>query len=248
MNEDLHAANGRTLIPDWNFSGIYMIRNSVNSKIYIGQAQNIRARIVEHRRRRNGGPTHLKYSPLYKAVRKYGGWAAFEFLILEHVENLSLLDEREAFWIDHTKSYDRAIGYNLRREPRTSRGWHHSKETKDKISQMARQRISEGWISPFRGVSPPRERVEKCLQTKLKNPKRWRLSEATLKKHKINGVKRRKRIIQIDAVTKIEIAVWLAIDFVVEAFDISRGAIMSALRRGNRTAGFYWKYYSTEMI
>ena len=35
-------------IPDYTGAGIYLIRNLVNGKVYIGSARNVRRRIIEH--------------------------------------------------------------------------------------------------------------------------------------------------------------------------------------------------------
>lgn len=48
-------------------SGIYQVRNLVNSKLYVGLSANLQVRVRDHARAL-GNPTKL----LYKAIRKYG--------------------------------------------------------------------------------------------------------------------------------------------------------------------------------
>jgi group I intron endonuclease len=89
-------------------SGIYKIENLVNHKIYIGQSKNIHNRMLQHKnelKHRKHINTHLQ-----KAVDKYG----LDNFIFEVIEKcpISLLDEKEVYWIEKLKSADRQYGYN----------------------------------------------------------------------------------------------------------------------------------------
>lgn len=55
---------------------------------------------------------------------------------MEYVSDTSKLEEREQFWIDETKCYERNIGYNSRRIANSNLGIFHTKETKEKISKV----------------------------------------------------------------------------------------------------------------
>lgn len=84
---------------------IYIIKNTINDKVYIGQAKNCADRWLKHlsnaRRRRD--------TVIDKEIHKYGE-AAFYYQILEYqVENY---DEREKYWI---KRYNSIVpnGYNV---------------------------------------------------------------------------------------------------------------------------------------
>jgi group I intron endonuclease len=96
--------------------GIYMLKNKVNDKIYIGQSTDIDRRMSEHRR--SAYPEiYAKKSerdsqvPIHRAMHKYG-WENFELIILEECEK-EKLDEREIYWIGYYSSNVREIGYNL---------------------------------------------------------------------------------------------------------------------------------------
>jgi group I intron endonuclease len=115
MNDDLRCA------------GIYAIRHSASGKVYVGQSQNVRKRIQEHSLLRKGC-TYLR-----NALKRYG-WEAFEIVILERVDDLALLNEREQYWIDTLHACDHELGYNLNPTAGSRRGAKHSPETKAKMS------------------------------------------------------------------------------------------------------------------
>jgi hypothetical protein len=75
--------------------GIYLIRNIINDKMYIGQSIDIERRWSEHK---NDYIRKNKY-PLYKAFKKYG-LDNFDFTILEFVKEKDNLTDRETFWYD----------------------------------------------------------------------------------------------------------------------------------------------------
>lgn len=52
---------------DWKFSGIYKITNKISGKCYIGQAVDIRSRLMEHANNK-----HVKKTVLYTTIEKYG--------------------------------------------------------------------------------------------------------------------------------------------------------------------------------
>lgn len=86
---------------------IYIIRNSVNGKIYIGQTRTtIDQRWHEHLR-------HAEYGNcvINRAMRKYGV-DKFSIEILETCDR-EILDEREMYYIDKYNSTDSNIGYNV---------------------------------------------------------------------------------------------------------------------------------------
>ena len=86
---------------------IYIIRNTINDKVYIGQTRtNINQRWSEHLR-------HARYGDqvINRAMRKYGV-DKFYIETLEICE-VSKLDEREIHYIDLYDSTDKSKGYNV---------------------------------------------------------------------------------------------------------------------------------------
>ena len=89
--------------------GIYKITNQINNKCYIGKSNNISRRFRDHKRLafQSG---HKEYNKaLYIAFRKYG-LDNFTFEIIEELEDYSLSEEREIYWIKYYHSYEN--GYN----------------------------------------------------------------------------------------------------------------------------------------
>ena len=94
--------------------GIYYFRNTLNNKYYIGQAQEIRDRLMKHKT--NFETNHYPDAHLYRAWRKYG-IEVFEVGVLEVVdlpvgeERNNKLDELEIKYIKEYNSYGTG-GYN----------------------------------------------------------------------------------------------------------------------------------------
>lgn len=86
---------------------IYVIRNTINNKVYIGQTRtSVSQRWSEHLR-------HTKYGDqvINRAMRKYGV-DKFYIETLEICE-VSELDKREIYYIDLYDSVDKSKGYNV---------------------------------------------------------------------------------------------------------------------------------------
>ncbi|CAK0763341.1 putative GIY-YIG domain-containing protein [Gammaproteobacteria bacterium] len=142
--------------------GIYLIRNKINEKVYVGSSVNVESRLKHHQRSLMKG-VHNN-SKLQNAFNKYE-FKNFSFVWIENVNDLKKLIRREQYWIDHLDSVSN--GYNIRpkaghtfdqipwNKGRSIRkGYHLSEETKRKISMAnkgkkrtleQRKRISEGY-------------------------------------------------------------------------------------------------------
>ena len=86
---------------------IYIIKNTVNSKVYIGQTKtSVDQRWTEHLR-------HAQYGDqvINRAMKKYG----VDKFYIETLEicDVSILDEREIYYIDLYDSTDKSKGYNV---------------------------------------------------------------------------------------------------------------------------------------
>jgi group I intron endonuclease len=121
-----------------NKFSIYMIRNKVNGKVYIGQTvRNISRRFSEHMKK----PIN---NHLNNAYNKYGK-ENFEFIVLETCDTLEELNKKEKYYIELYDSMNRDKGYNL-----TSGGdkTKVSDETRKKIGESHKGRKqSEEWIN-----------------------------------------------------------------------------------------------------
>lgn len=130
-----------------NVSGIYLIKNVINNKVYIGQSINIERRINDHKKLLKGNRHDNKH--LQSAWNK-NGKESFSFEILEECP-IDELNSKEKYYIELFNSLNPKIGYNLLEVPETSygaspswagrqkisnsnKGRKHTEETKKKIS------------------------------------------------------------------------------------------------------------------
>jgi len=107
--------------------GIYIIRNTITNKVYIGSSLNPRARIKEHFNSLNKNVHHSKY--LQRSYNKYGK-SVFKVDIIEYVNDKKDLLSKEQFWIDYYDSYKK--GYNVCRYAGNTLGLKCSEKNKIK--------------------------------------------------------------------------------------------------------------------
>lgn len=167
----------------FGFSAIYLWTNTINSKVYVGQTQNFYERIRQYIRGND------KNRLIGKAFAKYG-MGNFELEILEKNIPLDKLDEREQFWMDFYQSYNNKIGYNVCKEAGTTRGFHHSEESKRLMSEHHKEyyalhpeSVLRGKDNPLYGTKMSEERKEALRQRNIGNQyakgAKWRMSETT---------------------------------------------------------------------
>jgi group I intron endonuclease len=150
--------------------GIYLVRNKVNGRCYIGQAHDIGKRWVYYQRSELT-KSHLGIAGaglLRKAIKKHG-ITNFEFSILEELpqDNQLQMNFEEQFWISEFNTLVDNGGYNL-----TSGGGQ-----KGTFSTISREKMSNSHI----GLSHPSGMKGKC-QT---NEARRKMSENNKGKHSV---------------------------------------------------------------
>ena len=104
---------------------VYMHKNKINGKIYIGQTKNLKDRWSRQGERYKG------CSHFYAAIQKYG-WDNFEHIILEKNISEKDIEKKEQYWISFYHSNDKEKGYNLTEGGETGK---LSEETKKKMSE-----------------------------------------------------------------------------------------------------------------
>lgn len=110
---------------------IYKITNIINNKSYIGQTvTSTKRRWILHKSEAKTDDTHF-----HRAIRKYGA-ESFVIEILEELDDIEFLNERERFWIMHFDTYNN--GYNS--DEGGGNGRHLSEEHKQKIGNSNRGR------------------------------------------------------------------------------------------------------------
>lgn len=126
---------------------IYVLRNRVNGKLYVGQTtMDVQKRFDKHARMaRLGRECGM---PLLRAMRKYGS-KAFEIVFSMHCDNLRTMDAWEIFLIAHLETRNRDIGYNVR-------------EGGSSMGEMDRARMSKAMTKVY---SDPSRRVDLSIRT-----------------------------------------------------------------------------------
>ena len=123
---------------DKNKCGVYLIRNLVNGKIYIGKSINIYKRILAHIYSLTAKRDKEENSHFIAAWHKYGK-KSFEYIVLEECL-IDELSEKELFWITQYNSIDSSIGYNKRLD--SSSGMIPHEETRLKLKKALHKRFS----------------------------------------------------------------------------------------------------------
>ena len=120
---------------------IYVVTNSINDKVYVGQHRGNRA---EHRLKRHlYEAAHCSQTHFHRAIRKYGA-SNFRIQVLcNDVGSLKELDNLERIWIILLDS--RNTGYNLARGGSFenhvgAKGYKHTEITRNQISVATKGR------------------------------------------------------------------------------------------------------------
>lgn len=82
---------------------VYKLTNKINNKVYIGQTNNIKRRIQEHKH-----DVKTK-SHIHRAIKKYG-WESFSVEVLYYGPEY---DEEERKWVQYYDSTNKEKGYNI---------------------------------------------------------------------------------------------------------------------------------------
>jgi len=128
--------------------GIYKISNKINNKNYIGSTVNLYRRKNEHLTKLRKNTHYNAY--LQNSFNKYEE-ENFEFTILDLVYDLTLLVEKEQYWMDFYESNVKEMGYNIRIKAESNVFLTMSEGSKNKcsianknreVSEETRQKLS----------------------------------------------------------------------------------------------------------
>ena len=119
---------------------IYLAKNTINQKCYIGFDSAWPARQLRHKH------SHVRgNSKFYNAIRKYG-WDNFEWSVLyQSTDGDHCLNVMEKYFIREYNSF--MNGYNMTEGGEGVVGYKHSSEQLLKISNAAKKPKSESWKS-----------------------------------------------------------------------------------------------------
>jgi group I intron endonuclease len=166
--------------------GVYVIKNLINNKVYVGSAINFKNRWYKHNNdfKNNKNSIHLQ-----NAWGKYGR-DNFVFEIVRFVKNMSILTDIEQVYLDLYESYKRENGYNIRRVAKNNFNCKHSEYTKNKISETTKKMLTLNPPTGLCGIKNPmygRHHTEKTRQkisNKSARQKPWRRGGHLSKEHK----------------------------------------------------------------
>lgn len=115
-------------------SGVYCLINKINGHSYVGSSINLASRMKNYLNNSFLKSRQNKNMPIVSALLKYGQ-ANFSVLILEHVEAKDLAI-RETYFITSVIPY-----YNVLKQGYSSLGYKHTQETKNLMSELAKNRV-----------------------------------------------------------------------------------------------------------
>ena len=232
---------------------IYIIKNTQNDKVYIGQTLNIKERWTQHKTAaRNLQNRNNAHSILYPAMRKYGIDNFYLEILEDDVPN-EKLNEREAYWIKYYNSV-RPGGYNI------SSGGNIGEQYKHSIYQLDKDTLEiinefDSLVSASRDTGIYLTGIQRvlskvlitaggyrwCYQEKYdeykKNPP---MSSINAKK---NNTTLLRKVNQIDPATEEVIKEWNSVREAAETLNINNKSIYKVLCGANKTyKGFIWRY------
>jgi len=155
---------------------IYLIKNKINNKVYVGQTTMIKSRIYNHIRSFYKDIFDL---PLYRAMKKYD-IKNFEFSIIDYAINLDDLNKLEIFYIDKYQSNNPEFGYNI------ANGGKNSNQSKEWVER----RIPKAGSEEAKKYGRPKTEEDKKRLSE-NSPKFWQgKSRSQETKDKISAVKK----------------------------------------------------------
>jgi len=129
-------------------SGIYIIRNKINNKIYLGSSVNMNIRFIHHKGRLLNNMHKNSY--LQNSVNKYG-IENFRFEIVCYCTTTEIL-EKEDYYLKFYNVCNPTIGYNI--NPSATGGTQFTKETIEKRTQSLKETYKKKSLDPnFKGYN-----------------------------------------------------------------------------------------------
>lgn len=210
---------------------VYMHENKINHKRYIGIT------CQKPTQRWRGGKGY-KIGLFKKAIDKYG-WDNFNHIVLyEHLtKEEACLKEQEL--IKQYNTMDVNYGYNLCEGGNLTLGYHHTKESKEKMS-LIRKGMYKGKDNPMYGKSGI---LAPMYGKHLTEEHKRKISEAKKGKANYHTKTLYKKIDQYD-LSGNYIKTWESISSIEKELNI-KGTHISRVCRGKRktTGGYVFKYH-----
>lgn len=204
---------------------IYKATNKINGMCYIGQtSRTLKERMQEHKRHHN---TYFD-----NAINKYG-IDNFEIKIIDKANSIEELNAKEMFWISFFDCM-KPRGYNLCEGGGTSIGYHHTEESKSKMSISKKTKCNYyGENNPFYGKTHSHEQKLKWALER----KGFRHTKEAIAKIRRNQ-KNSRKVVNLDT-GKVFDSIALAAEF----YNLKREHIYrvcNGIRK--KTGGYRWAY------
>lgn len=234
-------------------SGVYIITNVNNKKVYVGESTNLESRIIEHLRKllsKRHVNEHLQNSVNLHGVE------SFQFDVLEFCDSIDT-KKKEHYWATYLHALDKTKGYNIKPTDPNKINL-RSKETSIKIYETKKKRAKERgyWHSKEsiearkktrKGYTHSKETKEKIgsksIGRKIPKSEEWKNYMSIIAKENNWGGAKRK-IKQLTVSGEI-IKVWNSIKEASEFLNVSAGSIGNVLSESNRQKtckGYKWEY------
>jgi group I intron endonuclease len=186
--------------------GIYAIENTVNGRVYIGQAKDIRARWDRHRW--DLGVGKHPNSHLQRAWKKYGA-DAFKFLVLEEVAEDNL-DRAEQVWMDAFNVTEE--GYNQSPTASSNRGVKYSDATRANVAEGLRLALSDPEVRARFSDAAKKRWADPEFRAKNKAASRayWNSLDSSVKASRMKHLKAASENPEITARAKVKLKETLA--------------------------------------
>lgn len=202
---------------------IYKITNNVNGKIYIGQTiRTLEERFTEHKRN--------KKSLISKAFKKYG----IENFTIEQIDTAESIDELNELEFKYIREYDCITpnGYNQCEGGGNTFGYHHSDESKQKMSQNKKGKYA-GEENHFYGKHHTEE-----ARRKMSESRKGRIIDDEWKQHLSEASTVKRQVQNLDTGE-----IFNSIREAAEYYDLKDTHISRVCKgKRNRTGGFRWGY------
>jgi group I intron endonuclease len=169
---------------------IYVIRNLVNGKVYVGQSVAFHRRRKDHLRTMRGAK-HCNVH-LSRAAQAYG-WESFAFDVLEVVAEGVPLGAREFHWIQTLRANDPQYGYNIMSPDPSGDGHDVPQEVRDKISAANRGRVLSEETRRRMSASRTGRKIPREVVQKVADAQRGKLVSAETRAKLSAALKGRKK-------------------------------------------------------
>jgi group I intron endonuclease len=219
-------------------AGIYKITNKINNKIYIGSASDLKRRWREHKYKLKKGIHPNKH---LLSSWQINGEENFLYEVIEIVNDLTVLLERENFYIELYSSNIPEVGYNIRKDCRSQIGYKHTEETKQKmrgriVSEETRKILSEYtkkqtpyWLGKKRDKATIEKIIAKKKENGISPPWNKGIVHSKDNKEKIFGSRKRKFSKELIEQVKADYLLYNSYTKVAKKYGLDRNKVVPAI-------------------